>query len=76
MPAATSDGLSQKRRQLRALKGVAVRLGHQDEAAKLDAEIRTERLAEDIQQTVATFPPLSPEQRDRLARLLGGGEVA
>ena len=70
MPTAMSEGLSHKRRQLRALKGVAVRLGHEDEAAKLDTEIRTERLADAIEQTVATFPALSLAQRDRLARLL------
>ena len=75
MPTATSEGLSPKRRQLRALKGVAVRLGHEAEAAQLDTEIRTERLADFIERTVATFPPLTPSQRDRLARLLQG-EVA
>jgi hypothetical protein len=34
--------------------------------------LKTERLADYIERTVGTFPPLSPEQRDRLARLLQG----
>jgi hypothetical protein len=41
----------------------------------LDARrsLKTERLAKAIQATVDTAPPLTPEQRDRLALLLRGG---
>jgi type II secretory pathway predicted ATPase ExeA len=39
----------------------------------LRRDMRAEKLAETIQKTVATWPPLTPEQRDRLASLLRGG---
>ena len=41
--------------------------------------LRTERLAEQIAAQVDTWPPLTPEQRERLAALLrpaGGDRVA
>lgn len=37
--------------------------------------LRAERLADHIKRTVDAAPPLSAEQRDRLALLLRGGEV-
>lgn len=70
MPSVISDGLSIERRQLRARKGVAVRCGNTAEAARLDTEIRTARLADYIRQTVDASPPLTVEQREELARLL------
>ncbi len=73
MPSVVSKGLSPERRKLRAQKGVAVRLGRHAEADRLDAEIRAERLAEYIRETVDAAPALSAEQRDRLALLLQGG---
>jgi hypothetical protein len=77
MPSAISGDLSAERRILRARKGVAVRLGRTEEAARLDAEIRTARLADYIKQTVDSAPPLTVEQRDRLAGLLrSGGDAA
>lgn len=62
--------LSQQRRQLRSHKATAVRLGRHDEAQRLDTEIRAERLADYIRETVDAAPPLTPEQRNRLALLL------
>jgi hypothetical protein len=39
--------------------------------------LKAERLADYIKRTVDAAPPLTPEQRDRLALLLkGGGQVA
>lgn len=73
MPTGMSEGLSLERKQLRGRKGVAVRLGRTEEAAQLDTEIRTARLAEDIERTVDAWPPLSIEQRERLAAILRGG---
>jgi len=43
-------------------------------AAKRD--LRAERLAEHIARVVADAPPLTAEQRDRLALLLRGGDAA
>jgi len=44
------------------------------------AALRAERLADYIEKTVAAWPPLTAEQRDRLATLLrpsaGGGSLA
>lgn len=38
-----------------------------------DTELRTAKLAEAIRKTVEALPPLTPEQRDRLAGLLSSG---
>lgn len=38
--------------------------------------LRAARLAVQIQRTVDEAPPLTPEQRERLAALLRGGQVA
>ena len=46
------------------------------ESARLDTEIRTARLADHIRSTVDDAPPLTVEQRDRLALLLRGGPDA
>jgi hypothetical protein len=75
VPTVISGQPSAERRRLRSLKGVAVRLGDAEAAARLDAEIRTERLAEYIRGAVDQAPPLNADQRARLARLLrpGGG---
>lgn len=74
------SGISAERRQLRALKGVAVRLGQTDEAARLDTEIRTAKLEDSIRSIVDAAPPLTDEQRARVALLLrpaaGGGRDA
>lgn len=49
-----------------------------DDPELIDARrrLRTERLAHHVQKVLAEAPPLTPEQRDRIARLLtpaGGG---
>ncbi|MDQ3477404.1 MAG: hypothetical protein M3492_14050 [Actinomycetota bacterium] len=62
--------LSAQRRKLRSHKATAVRLGHHDEAQRLDTELRAERLADAIRATVDVAPALTPHQRDALAALL------
>lgn len=62
--------LSERRRKLRSHKATAVRLGRHDEALRLDTELRAERLADYIREIVDAAPPLTVEQRDRLALLL------
>lgn len=62
--------LSERRRKLRSHKATAVRLGRHEDAQRLDTELRAERLADYIRQTVDAAPPLSEAQRDRLALLL------
>lgn len=49
-----------------------------DDPELLDARrnLRTERLAEHIARVVDEAPPLTPEQRDKLALILRGGQVA
>lgn len=42
----------------------------------LRRQLRAERLAEAIKKTVDEAPPLTAEQRDRLALLLRGGDAA
>lgn len=44
-----------------------------DEARR---DLRASRLADYIKRTVDEAPPLTPSQRDRLALLLRGGDVA
>ncbi len=43
------------------------------EADRLAAEFKADRLADYIRRTVDAAPPLTAEQRDRLALLLRGG---
>ena len=81
MPTGIPGELSAERRQLRSRKGVAVRLGRTHEAERLDTEIRTARLADYVRATVDASPPLTSEQRDRIAALLRpvhttGGDAA
>lgn len=49
-----------------------------DDPELVDARrnMRAERLAEHIKRTVDAAPPLTVEQRDRLALLLRGGQLA
>jgi hypothetical protein len=50
----------------------------EDDPEKVDArlQLKYERMAERIRREVAESPPLSPEQRDRLAALLRAGAPA
>ncbi len=52
----------------------ALKRHHPDDpkTAEAAAQFKADRLAEYIQRLVADAPPLSPEQRDRLALLLRG----
>lgn len=63
--------------QARARVALAVRNGLPPEQVEdLRRDLRAERLAEHIRKTVEAAPPLTPEQRDRLALLLRGGDAA
>ncbi len=44
-----------------------------DDHTQLRQEFKAARLEETIRETVDSWPPLTPEQRDRLALLLQGG---
>jgi hypothetical protein len=46
------------------------------ETAELTRDLAAERLADHIQRVVNSAPPLTAEQRDRLASLLRGGDAA
>lgn len=45
------------------------------DTTELRRQLKAERLEVHIAKTVAEWPPLTPEQRDRLALLLRGGQV-
>ena len=63
--------VSEKRSAL-GRHGAAVRWGskNSDDTAR---ELATARIAEYVSAVVASAPPLTPEQRDRIASLLRGG---
>jgi hypothetical protein len=46
------------------------------DVTELRRQYKAERLAEHIEKVVAQAPPLTNEQRDRLALLLRGGDAA
>lgn len=52
----------------RAAVGVAARRGHNQEPARRD--LAAAKIEQFVQQTVASAPPLTTEQRDRIAALL------
>lgn len=58
-------------RTLQARRAAARRYGHPTD--DLDRDYAAEKLAEYIKRTVEAAPPLSLEQRHRLAALLTGG---
>jgi hypothetical protein len=60
----------------RSRKGVMARIG--DEAGVLEAsrDLAAEKIAAYIERVVASAPPLSTAQRERLAALLTGGDAA
>ncbi|MBM0233371.1 hypothetical protein JNW91_16815 [Micromonospora sp. STR1_7] len=70
-------------RHFRAVKANAVRYGDQAAAERADRELRAAKLERAIRTAVDAAPPLTDEQRARLAGLLappqasgGGGQVA
>lgn len=71
LPRTTDDLASQ-----RAAIARATRSGDLPEADRLRTEYRTAKIEDYIRRTVDEAPPLTDEQRRRLARLLLGGEVA
>lgn len=46
------------------------------DVTELRRQLKAERLADYIERTVDAAPPLTAEQRTRLASLLGGGRFA
>lgn len=57
----------------RARKAVAIRDGRTEAAEMADRDLRAARLADSIRKLVDQAPPLTAEQRLRLAGLLVGG---
>lgn len=64
--------------RLRGKVGMAVTRGRRDEEIQYRAELKAAVLAQRIQETVDSWPPLTPAMRTRLAALLapvaGGAE--
>jgi hypothetical protein len=70
-----THGSSSTLRSLQGRNAAARRWNHPD-VEELSRDYAAEKLADFISKTVADFPPLTRSQRDRLARLLQGGDVA
>lgn len=63
--------------QTRSRIAHAKRRDPQADVTDLRRQLKAERLEDYIKRTVDSAPPLTPEQRDKLALLLrGGGQVA
>lgn len=60
----------------RSALGVAVRLGDQHAARCARQDLAAAKIEDFVQRTVAAAPPLTPEQRDRIASLLRAGGAA
>lgn len=56
----------------RRLGGYVVR-GNHEAADGVRRELKTARVEKHIIEAVAEWPPITPEQREKLARLLNGG---
>jgi len=63
-------------RKTRSLIALEARRHPDRDRTSLECDLKTQRLAEHIRQTVEAAPPLSPAIRDRLALLLRGGDTA
>lgn len=61
---------------IRAKLANARRLDPTADITDLQRDLKAARLAEHIAKVVDSAPPLTPEQRDRLALLLRGGDDA
>lgn len=59
----------------RSRLGVAVRRKDRDAVAEARQDLHEAKLQRAIEETLAAAPPLSPERRARLARMLSGGEL-
>jgi hypothetical protein len=64
--------MSQAVMKARSRLGVAVRLGRHDEAVEARRDLAAAVLEDHIKRTVDAAPPLTTEQRSRLALLLRG----
>lgn len=62
--------------QARAQLGVATRLGDRPAAEDARRELAVAKIEKFIARAVAEAPPLTPEQRDRVARALRDGGTA
>lgn len=60
----------------RSAIAVAKRKNPNANVAELQVQLKAERLAAHIEQVVNSAPPLTPEQRDRIAALLRNGAAA
>jgi hypothetical protein len=69
MPAIDRD------RRILQSKHAAAQRWHRPDADDIARDLAAARLAEYIKRTVDAAPPLTPEQRDRLALLLRGGDA-
>lgn len=63
-------------RQAVAKAGAAARGGDPERVLETKRDLAAERIAAYVERVVAQAPPLSPEQRDRLALLLRGTGAA
>lgn len=61
-----------ERRSLQAKHAAAVRWNKPQQVVETGRDLAAARLADYIRRTVDAAPPLTPEQRDRLAVLLRG----
>lgn len=60
----------------RARIATATRLGRTEELEEARRDHAAAKLAEHIRKSLSTAPPLTTEQRERIARLLTGGADA
>lgn len=61
-------------RRIRAKIARTIQRDQQADVTDLRREFATARIADHIKRVVDAAPPLTPEQRDRLALLLRGGD--
>ena len=77
MPRTSQQPLSPIARQLRTRIATAVQNGREAEAEQARREFKAAKAESYIRSLVESAPPLTPEQRDRLALLLRpNGEAA
>lgn len=68
--------LTPEQRHARARAAAYASHGNQAEADRISAELKADRLEQHIKALVDTWPPLTQEQRDKLAVILRGAPVA
>jgi len=65
--------VSPSTRRLQGAYAATVRHHPDADSTELRRELAASRLADHVRRIVAEAPPLTPEQRDRIAALLRGG---